>query len=74
MKDEYSLNEHQIKEFSSIIKDNKNMSKETLLGFYRYFGYDPVQLRDHLYKLETRHPKVLVTYDLMPDGTIANYL
>lgn len=58
---------------SAVVAENKKSSKDSIVDLYRNFGYDIVELRKHMKSLQVNSNKVLVAYDLHPDGTVTNY-
>jgi len=70
LKNNYNLNQQQINDFTTILKEHQTKSKEDLLEIYRNCEYDIAKARQHL----TVHTKFLVSYDLQPDGTVINYV
>lgn len=56
-------------ELSSLLAEFPNKKKEDILEIYRNAEYNAEKVRQHL----KPHNKFLVSYDLMPDGSVQNY-
>lgn len=60
----------------SLQKDFPTKPQLEILAAFRSSGYDGAKVRQHFNPHEPAHKpanKFLVSYDLMPDGTVVNY-
>ena len=74
LRSEYSMTEHEIKDYQKLIQEYRSSDREELLQMYRSAGKDASIVREQLSgKKKASHNKFLVSYDLMPDGTVKNY-
>ena len=67
------MSEQQIRNFAVLVKENQSFKKEELLQAYRSAGFNANEVRQSLNPKRADSNKFLVSYDLMPDGTVANY-
>ena len=72
LRNDYSMNEQQIKEYQKLLKDHPTAARSDVLQAYRTSGFDVKSVATRL-QANLANNKFLISYDLMPDGSIGNY-
>lgn len=71
LRSDYSMTDNEIKDFQRLVQEYKSTDKEELLQMYRTAGKDANTVRSQLLtQNKAQHNKFLISYDLLPDGTV----
>ena len=71
LRNEYSMSDSEIKDYQKLVQEYRSTDKEELLQMYRTAGKDVNAVKSQLsVQKKTQHNKYLISYDLMPDGTV----
>lgn len=69
MRADLAMTSQQIAAFTDLVQDQPPANRESLLQLYQSSGFDIKQVKASL----SKHNKLVVSYKLMPDGTISEY-